>query len=401
MKTPLETQNGPYIIDISQCSRSLYSLKGMAERLLNTMDIRINGHRPWDIQVHHEGLYQRVVAQGSLGLGEAYMEGWWDCEALDETFSRLLRADQEGRFHFIFPFIFPLFICEVKAGFLNQQRKSNAFTVGERHYDIGNDLYRCMLDKRMVYTCAHWENARDLDEAQEAKLDLVCRKLHLKAGMHVLDIGCGWGGFAKYAAQQYGVKVTGITISRQQVELTQEICRGLPIDIQLKDYRDVSGTFDRIVSLGMFEHVGYKNYRTYMQMVARSLKDDGLFLLQTIGSNKSTKSFDPWLNKYIFPNAMIPSIKQIGHSYEGLLIMEDWQNLSAHYDQTLMAWFKNFDLNWFCLQPHYGDKFYRMWRYYLLSCAGLFRSRRQQLWQIVFSKYGVSKGYRRIFGTFI
>jgi cyclopropane-fatty-acyl-phospholipid synthase len=214
--------------------------------------------------------------------------------------------------------------------------------------------------------------------------------------MHVLDIGCGWGSFAQYAAQQYGVKVTGITISREQVELTKDTCRGLDVDIQFKDYRDLSGTFDRIVSLGMFEHVGYKNYRTYMQVVARSLKDDGLFLLQTIGSNRSATSYDPWLNKYIFPNALIPSIEQIGKSYEGLLVMEDWQNFSAYYDQTLMAWFKNFDNQWPVLQPRYGDKFYRMWRYYLLSCAGLFRSRRQQLWQIVFSKHGVAHGYRRI-----
>jgi cyclopropane-fatty-acyl-phospholipid synthase len=387
-----QIQNGPNVVDIPQRSQS----KGMVERLFNTVDIRINGKRPWDIQVHHEGLYQRLVAQGSLGFGESYMEGWWDCEQLDEAFFRLLRAEQDGRFHFISSFIFPVLISRVKAGILNQQRKSNAFTVGERHYDIGNDLYRCMLDKRMVYTCAYWENARDLDEAQEAKLDLVCRKLKLMSGMHVLDIGCGWGSFAKYAAQQYGVKVTGITISRQQVELAQEICHGLPIDIQLKDYRDVTGTYDRIVSLGMFEHVGYKNYRTYMQTAHRCLKDDGLFLLQTIGSNKSSMSFDPWLDKYIFPNAMVPSIEQIGKSYGGHLVMEDWQNFSTYYDKTLMAWFKSFDLHWPILQPHYGDKFYRMWKYYLLSCAGLFRSRRQQLWQIVFSKHGVLKGYRRI-----
>jgi cyclopropane-fatty-acyl-phospholipid synthase len=370
------------------------SHKGMVERLFNAVDIRINGNRPWDVQVHHEGLYRRIIAQGSLGLGEAYMDGWWDCENLDEVFFRLIRAEVEGRFRFNFTFL--LFIALLKSKVLNHQRKSNAFTVGKRHYDIGNDLYRCMLDKRMVYTCAYWENARDLDEAQEAKLNLACRKLQLMPGMHVLDIGCGWGSFAKYAAEQYGVRVTGITVSGQQVELTKEICHGLPVDIQLKDYRDVSGTFDRIVSLGMFEHVGYKNYRTYMQMVARSLKDGGLFLLQTIGNNKSTTHYDPWLDKYIFPNAMIPSIKQIGQSCEGLLIMEDWQNFSADYDQTLMAWFKNFDRNWPRLQSHYGDKFYRMWRYYLLSCAGLFRARSQQLWQIVFSKHGVLKGYRRI-----
>ena len=368
----------------------------MVERSFKIADIRINGNRPWDIQVHHEGLYRRAIAQGSLGLGEAYMDGWWDCEGLDEAFCRVLRAEMEGRFRFTFPFIFPLFISVLKAKFLNLQHQSNAFKVGEHHYDIGNDLYRCMLDKRMVYTCAYWENAKGLDEAQEAKLDLVCRKLQLTKGMHVLDIGCGWGSFAKYAAEQYGVKVTGITISRQQFKLAQETCRGLPIDLHLKDYRDVSGTFDRIVSLGMFEHVGPKNYRTYMQVVHSCLKEEGLFLLQTIGSRKLTTSFDPWLDKYIFPHAMIPSISQIGQSHEGLLIMEDWQNFGAYYDQTLMAWFNNFDSNWPRLKSHYDGRFYRMWRYYLLSCAGLFRSRRQQLWQIVFSKYGVSKGYRRI-----
>jgi cyclopropane-fatty-acyl-phospholipid synthase len=396
MKKFLEEQQvveRPNIIDLSKCRRSHHSSKGMVERLFNAVDIDVNGNRPWDVGVHHEGLYHRIIAQGSLGLGEAYMDGWWDCENLDEVFFRLFRAETEGRF--LVNFTFPLLISVLKSKVLNHQRKSKAFTVGKHHYDIGNDLYRSMLDKRMVYTCAYWENARGLDEAQEAKLNLVCRKLQLKPGMHVLDIGCGWGSFAQYAAEQYGVRVTGITISGRQVELAKEICHGLPVEIQLKDYRDVSGTFDRIVSLGMFEHVGYKNYRTYMQMVARSLKEDGLFLLQTIGGNKSTTFFDPWLNKYIFPNAMIPSIKQIGQNCEGLLIMEDWQNFSAHYDQTLMAWFKNFDCNWPPLASHYGDKFYRMWRYYLLSCAGLFRARHQQLWQIVFSKYGVLKGYRR------
>lgn len=368
----------------------------MVEQIFNIVDIKINGHRPWDVQVHHEGFYRRAIVQGSLGLGEAYMDGWWDCAQLDEAFCRVIRAHMEGGFKLTFPFIFPLFMSVLKAKVLNLQAKSNAFKVGEHHYDIGNDLYQSMLDKRMVYTCAYWENASGLDDAQEAKLDLVCRKLQLTKGAHVLDIGCGWGSFAKYAAQQYGVRVTGITVSRQQAELARSTCRGLPIDIQLKDYRDVSGTFDRIVSLGMFEHVGYKNYRTYMQVAARSLKDGGLFLLQTIGSHKSAASFDPWLDKYIFPNAMIPSIRQIGQSHEGLLIMEDWQNFSAYYDQTLMAWFKNFDSNWPRLKSHYDDRFYRMWKYYLLSCAGLFRSRRQQLWQIVFSKYGIPKGYRRI-----
>ncbi len=395
MKTP-QVQIGSNAIGMSQHSYSHNSFRDMVGRLFNAVDIRINGNRPWDIQVHHEGLYRRILAQDSLGIGEAYMEGWWDCEGLDEAYFRLLRAEQEGKFRSIFSVgpSFALFVTFLRSMILNHQKKSNAFVVGERHYDIGNDLYQHMLDKRMVYSCAYWENAQNLDEAQEAKLDMACRKLQLRPGMHVLDIGCGWGSFAKYAAQQYGVKVTGITVSRRQIELAQETCRGLPIDIQLKDYRDLSGTFDRIVSVGMFEHVGYKNYRTYMQIVQRSLKDNGLFLLRTIGNNESTTFYDPWMNKYIFPNAMIPSIKQIGQSYEGLLIMEDWKNFSTDYDKTLMAWFKNFDSSWPHLRSRYGDKFYRMWRYYLLSCAALFRSRRMQLWQILFSKYGVLKDDR-------
>ena len=278
----------------------------------------------------------------------------------------------------------------------NRQSKKRAFHIGEKHYDIGNKLYKNMLDRRMVYSCAYWKGVESLDEAQETKLDLVCRKLALEKGMKILDIGCGWGSFAKYAAEKYKTEVVGITVSKEQAELGKILCKGFPVEIKLQDYREMKGKFDRIVSLGMIEHVGYKNYKTYMKVASRCLKNNGLFLLQTIGENKSRMLADPWINKYIFTNGMLPSIKQIGKSIEGLFVMEDWHNFSADYDKTLMAWFENFDKNWDKIKEDYDDKFYRMWKYYLLSCAGAFRSRTNQLWQIVLSKKGVLGGYKSI-----
>ena len=264
------------------------------------------------------------------------------------------------------------------------------------HYDLSTDLFQCMLDKRMTYTSAYWNNAADLDEAQERKLDLTCRKLYLQPGMQVLDIGCGWGSFAKFAAEKYGVHVTGITVSNDQVKIGNELCAGLPVHIVFKDYREITGQYDRIVSLGMFEHVGYKKYRRFMMIVNQSLRDNGLFLLHTIGGNKSVTRIDPWLDKYIFHGAMLPSIRQIGQAIEGLFVMEDWHNFSADYDRTLMAWYQRFQQHWPTLRNKFDDRFFRLWKYYLLMCAGSFRSRYNQLWQIVLAKNGVPGGYMSI-----
>ena len=265
--------------------------------------------------------------------------------------------------------------------------------VGKEHYDVGNDLFIKMLDKRMTYSCAYWKDASTLDQAQEAKLDLICRKLYLKPGMKILDIGCGWGSFAKYAAEKYGVNVVGITISQQQLDLAKQLCQGLPITLRFQDYRDVNETFDRIVSVGQMEHVGYKNYRQYMQMVQRCLTDEGMFLLHTIGSSKTTKVVDPWIEKYVFPNGQLPSAEQLTRAANGLFIFEDWHNFSADYDKTLMAWHRNFITHWDELKSNYDQRFFRMWSYYLLACAGGFRSREMQLWQIVFVKKGIPGGY--------
>ena len=362
------------------------------EKLLAMADTKINGDRPYDIKVHNNKFYRRVIAGGTLAFGESYMDGWWDCDALDECVSHIIKAKLHDKVSFSVANVSQY----LRALLTNTGSPKKAFEVGEKHYDIGNDLFVAMLDKRMVYTCAYWKNAQNLDEAQENKLDLVCRKLGLKKGQTVLDIGCGWGSFAKFAAEKYGVKVVGVTVSREQVELAKENCKGLPIDIRLQDYRDVSEKFDSIVSLGMFEHVGYKNYHIYMRTVRNCLKEDGLFLLHTIGGNKSVKSADPWMDKYIFPNGMLPSMKQISASCEGLFIVEDWHSFGPDYDKTLLSWFSNFDKSWQDLKHKYGDRFYRMWKYYLLSCAGAFRARDIQLWQIVLSPKGVAGGYQSV-----
>lgn len=363
-----------------------------ARKALRGTGIEINGPRPWDLRVNHRLFYARVLARQSMGLGESYMDGWWDVPRLDEFFYRLFLSRFDEKFRSGWSGLWN----RGRAWVFNLQKASRAFQVAERHYDIGNDFFESMLDSRMTYSCGYWKDASTLEEAQEAKLDLVCRKIGLKAGHQVLDVGCGWGSFAKFAAERYGARVTAVTVSREQAEWARQSCRGLPVEIRLQDYRDLRGRFNRIVSLGMFEHVGYKNYRRFMEVAASCLEDDGLFLLHTIGGNRSEKAIDPWIHRYIFPNAVIPSLRQIGTALEGLFTVEDWHNIGADYDPTLLTWFRNLENRWPGLQPRYGPRFFRMWKYFLHQSAGLFRARRKQVWQFVLSKKGVPGGYRGV-----
>ncbi|MCK5004970.1 MAG: cyclopropane fatty acyl phospholipid synthase [Candidatus Aminicenantes bacterium] len=367
--------------------------KKIVESLLASTDIKINGQRPWDIQIHEEKLYQRILRHGYLGLGESYMDGWWDAENLDQLFQKLLANHAEEKIKGL-----AMTFISTRAKLLNIQKKKRAYRIGEKHYDLGNDLFKLMLDKGMNYSCAYWKGAEDLDQAQEAKLDLICRKIGLEPGMKVLDIGCGWGGFAKYAAEKYKAEIVGITVSTEQANLAREVCTNFPVEIRLQDYRSLKEKFNRIISIGMFEHVGYKNYRAFMQVVFDCLHDDGLFLLQTIGNNLETVIGDSWMDKYIFPDSMTPSPTHITRAVERLFIIEDWHNFGADYDRTLMAWYNNFNRNWELISRNrkYDTRFYRMWKYYLLSCAGSSRSRKFQLWQIVFSKKGIPGGYESI-----
>ena len=365
------------------------NLEDRCRQLLGKADIQIGGSRPWDIQIRNKRFYSRVFSEGSLGLGESYMDGWWNCEALDQLFFRVFRARLDEQ-----ALNWRDGLTALKANFVNLQKISRAFQVGRHHYDLGNELYQAMLDRRMIYSCGYWKEANTLDEAQEAKLELICRKLQLRPGMRLLDIGCGWGGMAAYAAEKYGVSVVGVTVSREQADYAREYCRHLPVAIELKDYREMTGTFDRIVSIGMFEHVGNKNYRTFMQCQKNLLTDDGLALLHTIGRNMTSATVDKWIGRYIFPNSMLPSVKQLSTATEGIFIIEDWHNFGIDYDTTLMHWFDNFNRNFDKLRtPRYDRRFYRMWKYYLLSCAGSFRARKNQVWQIVLSPSGCPGGY--------
>lgn len=359
--------------------------------LMGQADVAIGGSRPWDIAVHDERVFERVMARGSLGAGESYMDGWWDCEQLDEMLFRVKRAQLEQHL----PSHGALWLA-LLARLRNPQSRRRAFDVGERHYDIGDDLYTRMLDRRMIYSCGYWRAAADLDQAQEHKLDLVCRKLGLERGMRVLDIGCGWGGAAQFAVERYGVSVTGVTVSENQAAAARARCRGLPVEIRLQDYRAVEGKYDRILSLGMFEHVGVRNYRTYLKKVRALLAPDGLFLLHTIGSNLSETTADPWIDKYIFPNAMLPSMAQIAAAAERIWVIEDWHEFGVDYDRTLLCWSRNIESRWAEIADRYGPRFRRMWRFYLMSSAAGFRARRNRLWQIVMSPQGLVGGYPEV-----
>ena len=366
--------------------------------LLACADVQIGGERPWDLQVHDARFYRRVLSGGSLALGESYMDGWWDCEALDALICRVMSAqlDQAVR-------SWRMMWHVARAKLLNLQRRSRAYEVGEHHYDRGNDLFEAMLDERMTYSAGYWRDADTLEKAQKAKLDLVCRKLGLTAGDRVLDIGCGWGGFLKYAAEEYGAEGVGVTVSEEQAQLARERCEGLSIEIRLVDYRDLQDEssqgepFDHAASLGMIEHVGPKNYATYFDAVRRLLKPGGLFLLETVGARRSTATTDPWTEKYIFPNGSSPSAKQLTTALEKRFIIEDWHNFGPDYDRTLMRWHENFTESWDALTGgRYDERFRRMWTYYLLSSAGSFRARHIQNWQLVLAPQGTEGGYRSV-----
>jgi len=361
----------------------------IVSELLGRAGITINGSSPSDPQVKHPDFFKRVLREGSLGLGESYMDGWWECERLDMFFHRVLKhkLDQQLPHHFKDT------LRIAAARLTNLQSKKRAWMVGKEHYDLGNDLFSLMLDPFMQYSCGYWKEAGTLEEAQQAKLKMICEKLQLKPGLKLLDIGCGWGGLAEFAARHYGVTVHGVTISAEQQKMAQQRCEGLDVTILLQDYRDLNDQYDRIVSVGMFEHVGPKNYATYFEVVDRNLKPDGLFLLHTIGAIKTDMNVDPWIDKYIFPNGCLPSVRHIAEASEPHFIMEDWHNFGADYDTTLMAWYERFLKAWPQLAEKYGERFKRMFTYYLNACAGAFRARDIQLWQVVFSR-GVEGGMR-------
>ncbi len=353
--------------------------------LLAHADVKIVGEpsfgaEPWDMLVHNDALFSRILGQGTLGLGEAYMDGWWDCERLDELFARVLAAELATKVE----------TWSDKAFFLlghlrNRQIGKRLRATAADHYNTGNDLYQHMLDKKMIYTCGYWRDAENLDQAQEHKLELVARKLKLKPGMRVLDIGCGWGGAAKYIADKHGVDVVGITLSEAQHELAQEHIRDSNATVRLQDFRALNEKFDRVYSLGMFEHVGFKNFADYFRIVDQCLEPGGLFLLHTIGHRVTSFKVDPWMDRYIFPNSILPSAEMINRYSADYFNIEDWHNFGLDYHKTLLAWDSNLQAAWQHL-PDYEERFKRMWHYFLMCSAGSFKAYRNHLWQVVFSK---------------
>lgn len=363
--------------------------KTILQHILSKAGIKIDGSKPWDVQIHNESVYDRILKEGSLGAGESYMDGWWDAKKLEQLFYRIFKADLDKKITLSIKDK----LTVIKANLFNFQTKIGSLKVAKKHYNLSNDLFMSFLDPYNQYTCGYFKDTNDLNKAQEQKLSLICKKLYLTSKDKVLDIGCGWGGFAKYAAKHFGCHVTGITISETQAKYAKEFTKGLPVNILIKDYRELKGKFNKILICGMIEHVGHKNYRKLMEIVHSVLEDSGLFLLHTIGAGNSKGTIDPWINKYIFPNSQLPTMETISSSINGLFVMEDWHNFGAYYYPTLMAWFKNFDETWVKFKDIYDERFYRMFKYYLLICAGLFKARKNQLWQIVLSKNGVPGVY--------
>jgi cyclopropane-fatty-acyl-phospholipid synthase len=353
-------------------------------RLLALAGVTLDGDRPYDVRVRDPRVFRRVACQGSVGLGEAYVDGWWDCDRIDDLSARLLGGEVDR----ILSSLAGMW-SELAARLVNLPRLSRDLETGPRHQEVGNDLFGAMLDARRVLTCAYWKDARTLDEAQEAALDLICRKLQLKPGMRVLDLNCGLGGAARFAAERYQVEVAGLTVSAAQAHAAREHCAGLPVSIYTHGYRELEGYYDAAFSLGVLEHMNRRNLRRYLETVRDHLSEDGLFLIECVGTVRTEGAND-------FPCSLLPSATQLSRALEDVFVFEDWHNFGADYDRTLLQWHANFEEAWPALSARYGERFHRLWRYYLLSYAGAFRARRAQAWQVVLSPRGVAGGYRSV-----
>jgi cyclopropane-fatty-acyl-phospholipid synthase len=368
--------------------------EALVREIFASAGVGVEGKAPGDILVKNPAFYGRLLREASIGLGESYMDEWWECEELDLFIEKLLRADIKKKIEGSLR----LKLLTLQAYVTNMQSRARAKQVAEKHYDLGNDLYRVMLDERMVYTCGYWKDATTLQQAQDAKLELICKKARLKPGMRVLDLGCGFGGFALYAAEKHGCEVVGVTISTEQQQFGSARAKEkkLPVDLRLQDYRNVYGSFDAVVSIGMLEHVGWRNHRPFMEVVHRCLKKEGAAVLHTIGSNEHQTHGIPFFEKHIFPNAASPSLAQLGAAMENLFVLEDIHNIGPDYRPTLLAWWKNFEAGYSTLdQRKYDRRFWLMWRFYLLAAAGAVAARESQLWHLVLSHVGRTQGQVR------
>jgi cyclopropane-fatty-acyl-phospholipid synthase len=256
------------------------------------------------------------------------------------------------------------------------------------HYDLGNEFYKLFLDKEMFYSCAYFRDEQEtLEQAQRNKCRLIAAKLNLKPGLRVLDIGCGWGGLARYLAEIADVEVTGVTLSKEQHALAVEAAKAAGLEsrvkIELKDYRHLSDKFDRIVSVGMFEHVGVGHYDEFFAKVNDLMVDDGLMLLHSIGHMSPPGTASPWLRKYIFPGAYSPALSEVFPAVENnSLWVTDLEFLRVHYATTLRHWHERFERNRAAVAQMYDERFCRMWEFYLISAEMMFRTGSQEVFHM-------------------
>ncbi len=353
--------------------------------LLGRAGIRVDGSEPWDISVRNPSFYREVVARGSLGLGESYMNRLWECRRIDQFMARLLSSSVS-----LAGWVNPVAIRRWLRDVLLNAPRRDPYRIGRDHYDKGNDLYASMLDSSLTYSCGYWDGgAVDLGAAQSAKLDLVCRKLELQPGQRVLDIGCGWGSLARLASERYGVEVVGLTVSQEQAAYARQRCAGLPVTIECRDFREIGDRkFDAVASIGMFEHVEPKNYGAYFAAVRSALSTGGRFLLHTISKPQMWNWSDPWIRKYIFPLGRIPAQRQLMAAATRIFshVLDIHDLGGANYDRTLMQWYRNFSERWKGKSGSTDEPlFKRMWEYYLLTCAGAFRAGTMTVWQVLLS----------------
>ena len=338
------------------------------------------------LEIASDAALRKLCLNPSLGLGEGYMDGTvtFNERGLEDTLVLLLRNREAGGL--------PGWLRATNTAryharrFIQRNAPSRARRNVAHHYDISDDLYRLFLDQDMQYSCAYFTDPdMSLEAVQEAKKAHIGRKLRIEPGCHVLDIGCGWGGMALTLARDFGARVTGITLSENQLAIARRRAaeEGLSdrVSFVLQDYRHTSGTFDRIVSVGMLEHVGVPNYATYFSRVSELLAPDGIALIHTIGRSAPPMPHDPWINRYIFPGGYVPSMSELAAPLEqAQLWQSDIEVWRLHYARTLRHWRSRFETHRDRVLEMYDERFVRMFRYYFTICIISFEHQMQAVY---------------------
>lgn len=365
---------------------------------LEKAGIAIGGPNDFDIHVNDDRFYEMFFKDRTVGAGEAYTEGFWDVKDLKLLAEKIfLSGKLDHQYGFLNNLIYQLNKAQGKLKALFDIKKT---------YDHNIELYRAMLDKRLLYTCAYWNNidysVANLDLAQEQKLELVCQKLGLHQqpkGQSILDYGCGFAGFAKYAHEKYGAKVVGITISKLQYKVAKEICKGLPIEIRFQDYRDIpkGELYDHLVALGIIEHITVKNAREFILNAKSHLKNekyqDNRFVLHGMFTNGTEHRIDPWMEKYIFPGAEIFTFKHLFDMIHGVFYCQDFHPFGPDYSLTADAWYQRLEMNYGNLLPsEQNNEFMRTFEFYLKTASASFLTQRNNLMQMVLTHGPVING---------